>query len=152
MPVSMIGNPQEIVQWLFNQPKDKIYEIRERKNKRSLTQNAYYWELEKQLAAALRVQNNEMHFMLLRKYGVFEVISVLSSISLDGYFKYFEKIGKGHVDGKEFTHYKIYKGSSQMDSKEFSRLLDGTIEECEQVGIPTMTPDEIEKLKFIGGQ
>ena len=38
-----------------------------------------------------------------------------------------------------------------MDSKEFAVLLDGVISECEQVGIPTLTPPEIAKLKFIGG-
>ena len=75
----------------------------------------------------------------------------MSDINLQGYFKYYEEIGHGTVQGKEFTHYKIYKGSSQMDSKEFAVLLDGVISECEQVGIPTLTPSEIEKLKFIGG-
>ena len=71
-------------------------------------------------------------------------------MSLHGYFKYYEEIGKGTVNGKEFTHYKIYKGSSQMDSKEFAILLDGVRSECEEVGIPTLTPSEIAQLKFIG--
>ena len=76
----------------------------------------------------------------------------MSDISIQGYFKYFEEIGQGTVQGKAFTHYKIYKGSSEMDSKEFAVLLDGVISECEQVGIPTLTPGEIAKLKFIGGE
>ena len=36
-----------------------------------------------------------------------------------------------------------------MDSKEVSMLLDGLISECEGVGIPTLTADEVAKLKYI---
>lgn len=147
----MIGNGQAIIQWLFEQDKDKIFEIKEKKPKRSLTANAYYWSLVNQLSTVLRLDNDACHFLLLQRYGQYEVISVLSEVDLQGYFKYYKEIGHGTVQGKDFTHYKIYKGSSEMDSKEFSVLLDGAISECEQVGIPTLTPDEVSKLKFIGG-
>jgi hypothetical protein len=53
------------------------------------------------------------------------------------------------MNGKEYNHVRIYKGSSKMDSTEFARLLDGTIQECEQQGIQTLTPREIAELKFI---
>ena len=147
----MIGNAQAIIAWLFEQDKGKIFEIKEKKKKRSLTANSYYWSLLNQLASVMRMDNQECHFLMLRRYGQYEVVSIRSDVSLHGYFKYFEEIGKGKVNGKEFTHYKIYKGSSQMDSKEFAILLDGVRSECEEVGIPTLTPSEIAQLKFIGG-
>ena len=146
----MIGNAQAIIQWLFEQDKGKIFEIKEKKQKRTLTQNSYYWSLVNQLSSILRMNNDDCHFLMLQRYGQYEVISVLSEIDLHGYFKYYKEIGHGTVHGKYFTHYKIYKGSSQMDSKEFSVLLDGVISECEQVGIPTLTPKEVASLKFIG--
>ena len=146
----MIGNAKAIIQWLFDQQDaEKLYEIKEKKSKRSLTANAYYWSLLNQLASVMRTSSEEVHFMMLRRYGVCEVVSVRSGINIKGYFKYFKEIGKSDLDGKEFCHYKIYKGSSEMDSKEFSVLLDGLISECEEVGIPTLTPDEVEKLRFI---
>lgn len=146
----MIGNAKAIIQWLFDQQDaEKLYEIKEKKSKRSLTANAYYWSLLNQLASVMRTSSDEAHFMMLRRYGVCEVVSVRSDINIKGYFKYFDIIGQSELDGKEFTHYKIYKGSSQMDSKEFSVLLDGLISECEGVGIPTLTPDEVAKLRFI---
>lgn len=147
----MIGNAQSIIAWLFEQDKDKIYEIKEKKRKRSLTANSYYWSLLNQLASTMRMDNQECHFLMLKRYGQYEVVSIRSDVSLHGYFKYFEEIGKGTVNDKEFTHYKIYKGSSQMDSKEFAVLLDGVRSECEELGIPTLTPSEIAQLKFIGG-
>ena len=145
----MIGNAQAIIAWLFEQDKGKIFEIKEKKKKRSLTANSYYWSLLNQLASAMRMDNQECHFLMLRRYGQYEVVSIRSDMSLHGYFKYFEEIGKGKVNGKEFTHYKIYKGSSQMDSKEFAVLLDGVRSECEEIGIPTLTKTEVERLKFI---
>lgn len=146
----MIGNAKAIIQWLFDQQDaEKLYEIKEKKSKRSLTANAYYWSLLNQLASVMRLSSDKLHFMMLRRYGVCEVVSVRSDIKVDGYFRYYEEIGKSDLDGKEFTHYKIYKGSSQMDSKEFSVLLDGLISECEDQGIPTLTPDEVAKLKYI---
>ena len=148
----MIGNAKAIIQWLFDQQDaDKLYEIKEKKSKRSLTANAYYWSLLNQLASVMRMDNQECHFLMLQRYGQYEIISVRSDIDLQGYFKYYKEIGHGTVQGKDFCHYKIYKGSSQMDSKEFSILLDGVRSECEEVGIPTLTPSEIAQLKFIGG-
>jgi len=144
----MIGNPKTLIQWLCEQDSDKIFEIKEKKPKRTLTANAYYWTLVNQLSTVLRLDNDACHFLMLQRYGQYEVISVLSDIDLHGYFKYYKEIGHGTTQGKGFTHYKIYKGSSQMDSKEFSVLLDGVISECEQVGIPTLTPAEVAKLKF----
>lgn len=146
----MIGNAKAIIQWLFDQQDaEKLYEIKEKKSKRSLTANAYYWSLLNRLASVMRMDNQECHFLMLIRYGQYEVVSIRSDVSLHGYFKYYEVIGNGFVNGKEFTHYKIYKGSSQMDSKEFSILLDGVRSECEEVGIPTLTKTEVERLKFI---
>ena len=145
----MIGNAQAIITWLFEQDKQKIFEIKEKKKKRSLTANSYYWSLLNQLASVMRMDNQECHFLMLKRYGQYEVVSIRSDVSLHSYFKYYEEIGKGTVNGKEFTHYKIYKGSSQMDSKEFAILIDGVISECEEVGIPTLTHDEVAKLKYI---
>lgn len=149
----MIGNAQAIINWLFQQgDNEKIYEIKEKKQRRSLTQNAYYWVLLHQLASAMRLSNDACHFLMLQRYGVYEVVSIQSGINLSGYFKYYEEIGKGTVNGKEFSHYKIYKRSSQMDSKEFSELLNGLVDECEEQGIVTLTPSEIANLKFIEGE
>lgn len=50
----MIGNAKAIIQWLFDQQDaEKLYEIKEKKSKRSLTANAYYWSLLNQLASRI---------------------------------------------------------------------------------------------------
>ena len=146
----MIGNAQAIIAYLFQQnDNQRLYEIKEKRKRRSLTQNAYYWALLNQLANAVGMSSDECHTLMLRRYGVHEVISVQSNIDVSGYFKHYDQIGYGYINGKRFTHYRIYKGSSQMDSKEFSTLLEGLRSECEEVGIVALTPDEISRLKFV---
>ena len=145
----MIGSPIEIIQWLYNQEKDKKFEIKEKREKRSLSQNSYAWELITKIGNVLRKSKEEVYLQILKDYGQSEIVSILSSIEPKGYFKYYEKIGTGIVNNKEFTHYKIFKGSSEFDSKEMTILIDGIIQECKQLGIETLTPDEIEKLKII---
>lgn len=142
----MLGNAEEVIKFLFEQDREKIWEIKEYKSKRSLNQNAYFYKLIGEIADNLRVSKAEIHLKLLKDYGQSEIISVLSEIDISGYFRYYEEIGKGTVNGKEFTHYRVYKGSSEMNTKEMSILLDGTVKEAEQLGIPTLTEKEIERL------
>ena len=149
----MIGTAEEIIHWLFEQPNgEHLYEIKERKRKRTLTQNAYYWSMLNQLGKALRIPTSELHFRMLKEHAPFEVVSVRSDIDVDGYFRYYETLGTGCANGQEFTHYRIYKGSSRMDSAEFSRLIDGAREECEAQGISVLTREEISRLKYVEGE
>lgn len=149
----VIGTAEEIIHWLFSQPKgEQLYEIKERKRKRTLTQNAYYWSMVDRLGRVLRIPTSELHFRMLREHAPFEVVSVRSDIDVSGYFRYFEEIGTGFAGGREFTHYRVYKGSGNMDSAEFSRLIDGAREECEAQGIPVLTREEIARLRYIEGE
>lgn len=144
----MLGKPIQLIQWLYEQDKDKIFRIDEYKEKRSLSQNAYAWKLITQIGNKLHKSKEEVYLEMLKSYGQSEVLSMLSSISPVGYFKYYESIGTGTINNKEFTHYKIYKGSSEFDRKEMTIFIDGIIQECKQLGISTLTPDEIALLRL----
>ena len=41
----MIGNVLKIIQWLYDQDKNKLFEIKEYKEKRNKNQNKKYWKL-----------------------------------------------------------------------------------------------------------
>ena len=64
-----------------------------------------------------------------------------------GIFKYYDEIGQSEVKGKTFTHYKVYKGSSEYDTLEMSILLDGVVEEAKLQGIQVLSASEIDLLK-----
>lgn len=145
----MIGKAQDIINWLFNQDKDKLFSIKEHKEKRSLNANAYAWSLIGKIADVLRSSKEEIYLEMLKKYGQSEIVSVLSNINIAGYFKYYEPIATVTLQGKEFTHYKIFKGSSEYDTREMAILIDGIISEAEELDIDTLPPDEIERIKMI---
>ncbi len=142
----MIGTPEELLPYLWQLDKEKKYEIKEWKEKRSLSSNAYAWVLITKIGNELRKSKEEVYLQMLKDYGQSEVVSILSSIDPVGYFKYYEKIGTGEINNKSFTHYKIYKGSSEFDSKEMSIFIDGIVQECKSLGIETLDEIEIKNL------
>lgn len=145
----MIGNAEAIIQYLFQQDREKLYEVREYKQKRSLTANAYFWVLVNEIANVTKQSKDEIHLQMLKEYGQNEVFSIRSDIDVSRYLKYYEEIGKGKVNGKEFTHYRVFKGSSEMDSREMAMLINGVIQEAENLGIPTLSKTEIQNLRGI---
>ena len=92
---------------------------------------------------------DEMYLQMLKDYGQSEIVSIKSDVNPVGYFKYYEEIGKGYIKGKEFIHYKIFKGSSNYDTKEMSTFIDGIIQECSNLGIPTLTDEQIKEMRLI---
>lgn len=141
----MIGTPLALIAWLTTQP-EKKFEIKEYHERRSLSANAYAWVLINKIADATRKSKEDVYFQMLKDYGQHELVSVRSDINVSGYFKYYEEYGKGHVEGREFTHYKIYKGSSEFDTREMAVLIDGIIQEAQNLGIETITPSEKERM------
>ena len=142
----MIGTRKQAITYLLEQDDDKKYEVKEYKEKRGLKANAYYWELVNQLANVLRINKEELHFLLLQRYGQSEIVSVLENIDVKPYFKYYTEAGESILNGKIFKHYKVYKGSSEMNKKEMSILIDGLVSECQDEGIETKPKAEIESL------
>lgn len=147
--ISFVGTTKEIMQFLWEQEKEKKFKLEEYHDKRSLSQNAYCWKLITEIGNVIRLSKEEVYLNMLKSYGQFEVVSILSSINPKGYLKYYEEIGTGEVNGKEFTHYKVYKGSSEFDTKEMTIFIDGIIQECNNLGIPTLTPEEIKKWRLV---
>ena len=147
----------------FDELKDKVLNltVKEYKEKRSLDANAYFYVLVNKIAEELKISDREVHDKLLsenlcfiyndgvmdwkvtdtepNKYGL---LREGSNYFIDSLNKVVLTKGKPKV-GRIYWH---IKGSHQMDSKEMSRLIGSTITEAKQLGIETMTPDEIERM------
>lgn len=143
----MIGDAKTLVKWLLDQEPTKVWEVKEYHERRSLNANAFAWSLIGKIADHLRASKDEIYLQMLKAYGQSKMISVLAGIPLDGYIKYYEPIGSGTVQGKLFTHYKVYKGSSEYDTREMAIFIDGIISECEQMGIHTLPDSEVRRIK-----
>ena len=142
----MIGNKTDCIKFLIDQA-DGEYEVKEYRRKRSLTANGYYHALLHDLASALRTTADELHPQLIMRYSVVDedlppitIKAWADATRLPGYWKLVKS------DGTWNAYIRI-KGSSEMNSKEFSRLLDGLIEECKEVGVETLPPYKVKELK-----
>jgi hypothetical protein len=144
----------------LNAWQDKILnvEICEAKEKRSLDANAYFHLLVGKLADKLRISKPRAKNTLLGRYGQREttpdggrmIISVLSGIDMmerEDIHTY--PIGYAELQGKQFTHYAVIRGSHTYNTAEMSILIDGTVQEAKAQGIETMTPDELARLKSL---
>ena len=122
--------------------KEGNYEIERKRKKRSTDANALCWKLCTEIANVLRTDKDSIYLDMLKRYGQSDIVSVLSTVDVKGYFKYFDEWGKGYIKGKEFTHYKVYKGSSEYDTREMSILLDGIIDEAKALDIDVISERE----------
>jgi hypothetical protein len=134
---------------LLNDEKLKECKITHKKKKRSLDANAYAWKLITEIANVLRASKDEIYVNMLKKYGQSSVVSVIDEavpIFLKS-IKYWEEFGHGITNGKNFTHVKVFVGSSDYDTKEMAILIDGIVSECKELKISTLTPAELEVMK-----
>lgn len=126
---------------------DFSVEIRLNGIKRSFRANRYCWKLINEIANVNRANKQDVYLEMLKRYGQSEIISVLSSIDVSNHLKYYEEIGKGTDNGEEYTHYIVYKGSSEYNKREMAILIDGVVSECIELGIPILSPAELKSLK-----
>lgn len=133
--------------------KDKLsIEIKPHRERRSLNANAYAWKLIGEIADIMRAGKDEVYLFMLKRYGQSELISVLSHVPIGNYVKYYEEAGESKLNGKMFKHYRVYKGSSEFDTREMSILIDGVVSEAKELGIQTETPNQIAEMKARWGE
>lgn len=139
---------------------DLAISLKKWREHRSLSANAYYWVLVGKLSELTGQPNAVIHNLLLRRYGVAEIVGgqLLTVMVPDTdeaeretlekeiyHLKPTSKLKEGK-DGRMFRAYILLKGSSDFDTKEMARLIDGTIEECKEVGIDTLSTEEVRRM------
>ena len=140
----MIGQPLKLIEFLYVQEKDKLFEVKEYKKKRNNNQNSKYWKLLCELSLKTKISVEELHFNMLKNYSQRYEILVPADKEIRG-IEYYERKSKIVKDGKEFYVYHVYTSSHELNTKEFALLLQGLVEECQIQGIDTRSPDEIKR-------
>lgn len=137
-----------------NLDQDKVYDVKIEpfSEKRTKSMNSYYWVLVTELACKLNTSKDELHAELIKRYAPRDYLSMLSQVNINDYFPYYDLQSTYKSNGNTFKSYLVYKRSSDMNKNEFRGLLDGLISECHECGISTMTPQEIELLKYLEGR
>lgn len=127
--------------------------VKEYRQKRSLSQNAYLWVLLDQLGAKLNRSKEDIYKIYIRDYGLFEIVPIkneavdrwVTNWSKHGIGWFCEDLGESKLDG--FTKLITYYGSSSYTTAELKRVLDAVIHDCEEQGIPTMPISDIMLLQ-----
>ena len=160
----MTGTAAQLITWLLaamGDDKEKLYDLKAHKAKRTRSQNAYYWELLSQTADKLRMSKAELHNRMLRQYGRPEIYDGRTArLLLPDTEATEEKTLRSETvhlkpssqvttlaDGVTYRTYVLLKGSHDMNTAEMSALVDGMIQEAKAQGVETMPPHELEELR-----
>ena len=161
----MTGNAAEIITFLLDADKKQLFDLEPHKEvkRRSLTANAYFHTLVQQLAQA---QNPPISLaacknMMIAAYGQPEYIDgqqavIKSNVPAEKMqeveYLHTALVKVSEENGKEVYFYRIYRGSHTYNSAEMQKLIAGTVQECDNVGIETATPAEVQKMIEVWGK
>lgn len=138
--------------------KEKLsVEIKQYRERRSLDANAYFHVLAGKIADVLSISKPRSKNILIGRYGQPELLddgspaimktNIPVSQMMEQETLHCYPCGSKIESGQELVFYRIYRGSHTYDTKEMSVLIDGTVEEAKDLGIETMTPDQIKEMK-----
>lgn len=121
--------------------------------KRSLDANAYMWVLLQKMAVVLKSTKDDLYLQMLDRYGVFTHIIVKPHVvdRVVNEWRIVRNLGEVTVNGVKGIQLQCYFGSSTYDTKEMSVLIDGVVSECKELGIETLPPDELKRIKEMWG-
>lgn len=130
-------------------------EIKKHREKRSKDANAYFHVLVNKIAAERGGKDDDVKRQLVVEYGALDrdedgtVIGfkLPASVNVDKIYPYVRCFDTREENGKLFKCYLVYKHTSDMDSKEMARLIDGAIETAQELGIATDTPEQLARYK-----
>ena len=120
------------------------------RNKRSLDANAYCWVILQKIAEVLHQDKWNVYLEMLGKYGVFTHIIVKPNVvdKVKEEWRTVKELGEVSVNGMTGIQLQCYFGSSTYNTKEMSVLIDGIVYEAKELGIETLPPEELERMKI----
>ena len=118
---------------------------------RSLTANNYCWQLIGKIGQAIEMPKEDVYKECIRHVGQCTT-KVLDTDLADMFAKAWQSQGIGWLTevlsrDEEETELMIYRGSSDYDANEMRIFIDFVVAEAKGLGIETLTPREIERLK-----
>ncbi len=122
------------------------------RKRRSLDANAYFWVLLNKLADKMNTPAVETYRRYIKHIGGNNTIICVPDKAVDDLISGWEHNGIGWQTEtqesklKGCTNVILYYGSSTYDTKQMSRLIDMVVQDCQSVGISTMTPRELATL------
>lgn len=123
-------------------------EAKKWRKSRSLDANALLWHCIGEIASVLRADKWEVYLEMLKRYGKYTYICVKPNMveAMKLQWRECEEIGEIDINGTKAIQMLCYFGSSTLDTKEFSVLLDGVISEMKEMGLQTPTSQDMKRV------
>lgn len=138
----MVGNKLQVISYLANIKQDnKLYEVKEYKSKRSNEQNKMLWKLIHLIAKEKLQDDMEVYIAILEKADAksdYIIAMPETENELKKNFRAVKFIRQQLVNQTTMNVYKVYIGSSKMNTKEMTELLEIALQICAKYQIPTM--------------
>lgn len=132
---------------------DLSVEMKKYRAKRSLDANAYFHVLVGKIADTMTISKAKAKNMLICRYGQPQLlpdgsIMIYKTNAPEEFMWEQEAVHAIPVRYEDkATFYKIYRGSHTYDTKEMSLLIDGTVADAKELGIETLPPTELARMK-----
>lgn len=124
------------------------------RRKRSLNANSYFHVLTGKIAEKLGTSLDHEKNRLIREYGQYEFIDGwIPTVLIDSAFEdkvldmegvHWKPVAR---PDREHVQLAFMRGSHTYNTAEMSRLIDATVEQAKELGIETLTPEELERMK-----
>ncbi|MGV8982138.1 hypothetical protein [Clostridium sp.] len=134
--------------------KELTAEIKQFRKHRSLDSNSYMWILLSKMASVLNTSKDELYLQALEDYGTFTHIVVKPEVvdKIKNEWRACRVLGEVTINGKVGVQIQCYFGSSTMDNKEMSTLINGIVADCKDMNIEVLTPRELELMASAWGK
>lgn len=141
----------EVLNAMYSDKKAYTITIERLKRKRSLNANNYMWQLCQKIGEKIGATKETVYRKNIREVGSFETVELISA-GAARFIRSWEANGLGWVaepisERGGYMTVIAYYGSSSYDTAEMSRLVEAVVEEAKALGVETMTPLELDRLK-----
>lgn len=126
------------------------YELKQVHKKRSLNSNSYLWILCDEIAKVIHSTKDEVYKTLIARKGWYVELQFKNEEVMDAFRQNWQQNGLGFVTrtvDKQLCIMHCYYGSSRYPQDRMNVLLDEAVQEAKSLGIETLTPAELERMK-----
>ena len=144
----------------IDQKKKYTVTIKEFRKKRSLDANAYFHLLVGKISDVTHIGFEDVKTNLVTEYGTIERdndgmkvgFKLPVSVDVSRIYRYVKCFDRRSEGGVTFNCYIVFKQTHLMDSREMSRLIEGAVQEAQNLGIETLTPGELARMNLEWGE
>lgn len=144
----------ELASYIDSLSDDKEYkiEVKERKEKRSLSANNYFWAMVDKLAEKLRLSKTDIYRSYVKEIGGNNDVVCCINKAVPALCEAWQGRGTGWITELEeskiegCTNVRLYYGSSTYDKTQMSRLIELAKQDCIENDIPVWDEEELQRL------